>query len=126
MVLSSSLAAGFATASLQALQPNFSFKVSVKTLVAFAIGSIMAWIYWRILLSASTTPRQRRLRVFASVLLFFAGVAGFVYPTRFIAPNNYRDVIVGLIAAFCGLAGVAVLLLFCKRFLDNDSRDNSR
>jgi len=121
MVLGSSLAAGFAVGSLEALQPNFSFKVSAKTVIAFALGAVMVWIYWTILLNPSKTPRQNRLRWVASAVLFLAGVAGFLYPLRFIAPNNYPDVILGLGAALCGISVVAVLLLACKRFLDKDS-----
>jgi len=121
MVLGSSLAAGFAVGSLEALQPNFSFKVSAKTVIAFALGAAMVWIYWTILLNPSKTPRQNRLRWVASAVLFLAGVAGFLYPLRFIAPNNYPDVILGLGAALCGISVIAVLLLACKRFLDRDS-----
>src|SRR6266566_1501435 len=118
MVLSSSVACGFAAASLEALQPDFSFHVSGKTPVAFAVGAALVWIYWRIIFSASKAPRQNRLRFTASALLILAGVAGFLYPLRFIAPNNYADVLIGLAIAFGVLSGVAGLLLYCKRFLD--------
>ena len=121
MVLGSALAAGFAVGSLEALQPDFSFKISAKTVIAFALGAAVLGIYWSILLNPSKTPRRNRLRWMASAALFLAGVAGFLYPLRFIAPNNYPDVIIGLGAALCGIGVVAVLLLACKRFLDRDS-----
>jgi hypothetical protein len=123
MILGSSLALGFGTASLEALQRDFSFRISAKTLVAFVLGATLLYIYWRILLNPSKAPRQKRLRVAASIALFIGGVVGFLYPLRFIAPNNYREVAAGLLAAFAGLSVVATLLLFCKRFLDKDSGD---
>jgi len=126
MMVSSSLAAGFATASLEALQPNFSFKISFTTVIAFLAGAIVLAIYWRILLNPSKRPRQKRLRLTASVLLALGGVAAFLYPLRFIPSSNSLDVAIGLFAAFCGLSAVAILLLWCKRFLDEDTRNNSR
>jgi hypothetical protein len=124
MMLGSSLTAGFATASLQALQPSFSFQISFKTLVAFGLGFVALLAYWRIFFSSSDSPGQKRLRVIASILLALAGVAGFLYPLRFIAPNNHAEVAAGLGLAFCALAGVTVLLFWCKRFLDEDTRNN--
>ncbi len=126
MVFGSSLAFGFAGASLEALQPGFSFHISWRTVAVFFIASTILYIYWRILLHPGQEPRQRTLRITASIFLALAGIAGFLYPLRFIAPNNYTEVIIGLVTAFCGLTGVAVLLICCKRFLDKDSRDNTR
>jgi hypothetical protein len=124
MVLGGSLGFGFAMASLQALQPNFTFQISLKTPVAFLLGSAMLFLYWKILLHPSQSPGQKRLRVVATAVLAFAGVGGFLYPLKFIAPNNHAEVMVGLATAFCGLSGVAALLLCCKRFLEKDARKN--
>jgi hypothetical protein len=126
MVVGSSLAAGFGTASLEALQPNFSFKITFRTVIAFVAGAMLLAVYWRILLSPSKRPGQKRLRFTASALLAVGGLAAFLYPLRFIAPSNSLDVAIGLLAAFCGISAVIILLLWCKRFLDDDTRNNSR
>ena len=47
--------------------------------------------------------------------------AALVYPLKFIAPNNFHEVTIWLLAAFAGLSVIAVMLLVCKRFLDKDS-----
>lgn len=124
MVLGSSVAVGFGAASMEALQPNFSFHISMMTLVAFALGFILLHIYWRILLHPSEAPAQKRLRFIASCFLACGGVAGFLYPLRFIAPSNHKEVAAGLLMALCAALGVAALLLLCKRFLDEDARSN--
>jgi hypothetical protein len=124
MIWGTSLAVGFAAASLAALQPDFSFRLSPRTFLAGAMGAAFTACYWRILLS-STGSGRKYLRVGASALLFCGGVAGFLYPLRFIAPDNYSDVLAGLAIAFCGLTGVALLLFWCKRFLDKDSQNNA-
>jgi len=124
MLFGSSLAGGFAAASLQALQPNFSFRVSAKTLVAFGLGFLVLYCYWRILFHPSVSSGQKRLRMGASALLAIIGLTGFLYPLRFIAPNNHGEVAAGLVIACLALAVVIALLLMCKRFLDADARKN--
>src|SRR5438046_477285 len=84
MIFGSSIAAGFAAASLAALQPNFSFRLSLKTFAGFAAGFLLLYVYWRILFHPSKTPAQRRLRLAASMLLALCGIAGFLYPLRYI------------------------------------------
>ncbi len=121
MIWGSALAAGFATGSLQALQPDFSFRVSFNTFIAFTLGSTLIYLYWKVLLNPSKNPRQKRLRWAASILLLLGGIAGFLYPLKFIAPNNFHEVTLGLLAAFAGLSVIALMLLICKRFLDKDS-----
>src|SRR5207302_6737638 len=115
MVFGSSLVGGFATASLEALQPGFSFRISVMTFVAFAAGFGLLSLYWKILFHPSRSPAHRRLRRAASVLLALGGIAGFLYPLRFIAHSNVREVAAGLVMALGAVVGVAALLLFCKR-----------
>lgn len=124
MIGSSCLAAGFVVASLEALRPNFLFKISVRTVLAFLGGSMLLYIYWRIILHSSQTPGQRRLRQTSSLLLVVGGLAAFLYPIRFIAPNSFGEVGVGLVMAFAGLSAVAMLLFACKRFLDRDADKN--
>jgi len=124
MIVSSCLAAGFVLASLEALRPSFSFKISLRTVLAFLGGSMLLYVYWRIILHPSQTPGQRRWRRASSVLLVLGGLAAFLYPIRFIAPNSFGEVAGGLLMAFAGLAGVTLLLFACKRFLDRDAHNN--
>jgi hypothetical protein len=126
MIVSSCLAAGFVLASLEALRPNFAFKVSARTALAFVGGSVLLYVYWKIILHPSQAPGQRRLRQTSSALLILSGLAAFLYPIRFIAPNSFGEVAVGLVMAFAGVAGVTLLLFVCKRFLDRDTHDNIR
>ena len=120
----SSLTAGFAVASLEALRPNFSFEISWKTVVAFFIGAILLYCYWKVIFRQSNSSSGKRLRWAASLVLAALGVLGFLYPLRFIAPNNYKEVTSGLLMAFGAILAVVTLLWLCKRFLDEDTRWN--
>jgi hypothetical protein len=125
MIWGSSLVAGFGTASLQALQPGLSFQISIKTFVAFAIGAGVLAVCWRVIVNPSTERSQKVRRFAVSALLAVAGLAGLLYPLRFVAPAQFRPLCIGIAMALCALSGVAILLLMCKRIFDADERNNA-
>jgi len=124
MIIGSSIGAGVAVAFTQALQPDFSMRFTWYSLIAFAIGAAWFVLFWKLLFS----PRpifQGKVARFAIVgVMLVSGIAGFLYPMKFVPRHNYHDLVIGLAAAVCALTGVAVLLLLCKKFLDNDARKN--
>src|ERR1051326_2323090 len=120
MICGSSLAAGFGTASLQALQPGLSFRISINTAVAFLIGAAVLAVCWRIILNRSLERRQKLTRLAVLAMLALAGLAGLLYPLRFVAPDQLRPLRIGIAMALCALSGVATLLLMCKRMFDRD------
>lgn len=122
IIWGSSLAGGFGAASMQALQPDISFAVSFKTLIAFVGGIALVAAFWKAIFYPLTGTRQKLLRFVTSGLLVAGGFAGVFYPLRFVAPSQFPALITGLSVAVCALGGVATLLYLCKRFLDADER----
>ena len=126
IIWGSSLAGGFGAASMQALQPNLSFALSFKTLIAFVCGLALVATFWKSIFHPLIGARRKFLRVVTSVLLVAGGFAGVLYPLRFVAPSQFPALITGLSVAVCALGGVATLLYLCKRFLDEDERKREK
>ena len=122
IIWGSALAGGFGAASLEALRPNVTFVISPATAIAFLGGVALVAAFWKSLFHPSTGSIQRFFRFATSALLVAGGVAGVIYPLRFVAPAQFPALITGLAVAVCALSGVAGLLYLCKRFLDDDER----
>jgi hypothetical protein len=113
VVGSSALGIGTLMASLTVLEPTdhgFEFKWSAYAPVAFVIGALLAWAYWRLvfrlaLREADPIRSARRLKQ-AVVGLLILGVLAFLYPLRFVAEERRTDVLIGLGAAIVALSGV--------------------
>jgi FtsH-binding integral membrane protein len=115
---STALAFGCVAASMASLRGSaagYSFEITVWTFVAFAVGALVAWWYWRLV---AKNPRAARR---ASWLLALAGVGLFLYPLRYAQSDKLLEVAEGLGLAFCALAIVGWLLWRVKRFLDKDA-----
>jgi hypothetical protein len=118
---SAALGLGCAFGSLEALRRNpngFSFEFSCKTLLAFAIGAAVAFLYWWFAAKNLTSARR------GAWWLFIGGVAMFLYPLRFVPPDKSREMVQGLMVAVCALSGAAFLFWQIKRFLDLDTKLN--
>jgi hypothetical protein len=120
MVWGSAVGAGFGAGSLAALRPHLDFAFSYKPVVAFLVAAMVVYFYWQLIFRSLDEPGLRVRRNAATVLLCFLGVAGLLYPIRFIAPTNYGEVLTGLITAFIALSGVAMLLLLMARFFNDE------
>lgn len=123
IIWGSSLAGGFGVASMQALEPDLSFTLSYKTLIAFVCGMALVVAFWKSIFHPSSGKRRKVLRLVTSVLLIAGGLAGVLYPLRFVDPSQFPALITGLSVVVCALGGVATLLYLCKRFLDEDERE---
>lgn len=128
-MFSTALGVGVVAASLYSLRKTPSglgFELTIGSVVAFIIGAAAGWWYWRmvgklVLASAEgSTERRAKLRIYSAVLIIL-GIAAFLYPIRFVPPENVREVVAGLGMAFLVLTGVALVLWQIKRFLDRDS-----
>jgi len=114
------IAAGFGTASLQAWKGH-GWEFSGQTLLEFLIGAAVMVGYWRIMFHPSSSRRQKALRFAATILIFLAGVAFFLYPLKFVQAAFLPEIRTGLITALCALSGVCALLFLAKRLFDDKS-----
>ena len=121
IIWASSLAMGVGAASLEALRPHCTFEFSATTPVAFAVGMAGLWSYWMLIFNPRTGALWRRLRVMATALVALAGFTGFLYPVRFIAPEKYPELAIGLAAAVTALSVLTTLLLGCKRLFEEEN-----
>lgn len=129
IVLGTSIGFGCVVGSLEALRPShagFTFQITGWSFVAFAIGAIIVFPFWRVIFSPSQSAQQSASRRWAVIFLAVLGLASFLYPLRFIPNEKISSLLIGLGVAICALTGVAGLLWMMKRFLDRDARQNER
>jgi hypothetical protein len=125
MIWGSAIGAGIGAGSLAALQPHLEFAFSYRSVIAFVLATMLVYCYWKLIFRSLEVPNLKVKRNVATVLMCLLGVAGLLYPIRFIAPHNYGEVLTGLITAFIALSGVATLLLLTARFF-NQEQDGVR
>lgn len=128
-MFSTALGVGVVAASLYSLRKapsGLTFDLTIGSVVAFIAGAVAGWWYWRavgklVLAHAEgSSERRTKLRIYSGLLVLL-GVAAFLYPIRFVPPENLRPVLEGLGMAFLVLTGVGVVLWQIKRYLDRDS-----
>ncbi len=115
---STALALGGMAAALQALRPSatgFGFRISVWTIVAFAVGWAAGLLYWKL------EAKSRLAGRIGNALLLLAGLGGFLYPLRFVPADKKTDIGIGLGLAVCAVSMGAFLLWRMKRFFDKDN-----
>lgn len=125
IIWGSSLGGAVGAAALQAFRPPMLFVFSAYTVVAFFLGFGIFLAFWKLFFAERKDTRTKFLYYAVTVILIASGLAGVVYPMRFVAKENLRELIIGFVLAVGALSGVAMMLVFCKRFLDEDERKNS-
>jgi hypothetical protein len=116
--------------SLRQGPSGLTFVFSVGSLVAFIVGALAGWFYWRILdrmilgADAAGKPSRKKLSRFVlfNGIALMIGLLAFLYPIRFIRPERMREVLEGMGAAFLVLALVGVALWRVIKFLNADTK----
>jgi hypothetical protein len=114
--------------SLRQGPSGMTFMFTVGTLVAFVFGAVCGWLYWRLLQrmivraekGGAGRPRFSRF-VLLNVVAGALGLLAFLYPIRFVRPEQMRDVIEGMGAAFLVLALVGLALWRVIKFFNQDA-----
>lgn len=122
------LSFGVMIASLQALQPStagFSFKITGGTWVAFVLGAVLSYGYWRLASQPATTPGRRLFRRICTWLLMLSGVGALLYPLRFLPAERLPDVAIGFTCAVVVLSFVGYLMWRLKKFFDQDEEQSN-
>ena len=120
-VAAASLIFGFACLagtmeSLRSGTAGFYFKVSTLTFVAAAIGAGFCLLCWKLMLIGRWPGRV------GAALMIVSGVGSFLYPIRFVRPEQRWQIAEGLAVAVCAISIGATMLWLLKRFFDRDDR----
>jgi Na+-transporting methylmalonyl-CoA/oxaloacetate decarboxylase gamma subunit len=113
--------------SLRQSPSGLTFVFTVGTLVAFAVGAVAGWLYWRVLdrmiVRANTPGSPKKLSRFLllNVAAGFMGLLAFLYPIRFVQRERLREVLEGMGAAFLVLAILAVALWRVIKFFNSET-----
>ena len=85
-------------------------------LVWMAVGASAGAYLWQLIgrLDEHPSPAARKRLVLYCLVLLVGGLAVFAYPFRFVPPEKFRDVLIGLLAALgvLSFAGWMLFLLF--------------
>ncbi len=125
MTYGSSLCGAAAAAALQSFSGGISFKFSIYTLVAAIVGFAMFVAFWKLLFSRRKDKRTKLLLGAVTAVLIAGGLAGVLYPLKFVARTEFPQLVTGLVAAALALSGGVILLIGCKRFFDADEQKNT-
>jgi hypothetical protein len=127
IIWGTAVAFGFLAAALQALRPTpagFTFQVSPLTFFAFAVGTGVFRLFWKIILNGSGGARQKSARFWAELALLVLGMAAFLYPLRFVPSEKLPEMITGLVTAAFALSMLGGLLVMAGRFFESDGGEN--
>ena len=86
------------------------------------IGVAAGWYLWVLIGRLETCPSRatRKGLVVYCVLLLLGGLGVFAYPLRFVPPEKYRDVLIGLVAAIAALSFAGWMLFRLFRALSKN------
>ncbi len=117
---STALALGCAAATVYSVKlgsAGITIELSWGTLVAFAAAAGVGVYYWRLI------EKGRRSARWLDAVMILLGLALFLYPVRFVAPEKKVDVAVGLVLAMIFLGTAGWLIWRCMRFFDPGEPD---
>jgi len=121
----SSLCGAIAVATLQSFRLPSSFDFSFFTVVAFFLGGGVFWAYWSLIFSNRRFRDLRRWQILLTAILVTIGLAGVLYPLRFVNETERSQLFTGLITAVFALSGVGLLLLGCRRLFGEGDKAES-
>src|SRR2546429_289330 len=114
--------------SVKQVTPDLRCELSVGSGIAFMVGAIFSWLFWRAVFKEEKTGKRaerRNRRVWfatLSVLLSLATAAAFVLALKGVGKDRLGEMIQGTCLAVFALAGVSLLLWRVARFLESDSK----
>src|SRR5579872_3805174 len=121
----SSVCGAIAVATLQSFRLPSSFDFSFFTVVAFLLGGGVFWAYWSLIFSNRRFRVLGKLQISLTAILVAIGLAGVLYPLRFVDDTERSQLLTGLITAAFALSGVGLLLLGCRwLFKDGDKAES--
>jgi hypothetical protein len=124
--LGTAIGLGFLAASVEALRPTrtgFTFEISFRTFVAFALGAALGWGYWRVAANVSTRRGGRLTPGVKLSLFLLVGAAAFLYPLRFVPREKFWDILIGLVLAAGAISSIVYMLFRLKRSLDRENEE---
>ena len=124
IIYGSGLSGGALAALLQSFRGGMSFAPSIFTVVAAVAGFAAFVLFWKLLFLEHRDKRAKILLASITILLIAGGLTGVLYPLKYVAKNEFPNLVTGIVAAVFALSGAALLLWSCKRFLDADERLN--
>jgi hypothetical protein len=99
-----------------------SFTFTLGTLVAIVCGAVFGWLPWRLAASGlSRAGKTSWLFRASAALVLLSGIAGCLYPLRFVPAEKLPEVLKGLIVAVCVLSTLAFVLWRLRCFLERDA-----
>ena len=106
--------------TVRATATGFTFDFNRGTLLAFVIGAALVVPCFQ----AIFYSKRVGLRRVALVVVIAIGLAGFIYPLRFVQGEARPAIFIGLTVAVCALSIVGVLMLLVSRFLARDEKQH--
>jgi hypothetical protein len=95
-----------------------------SALILGAVGLVAGWHLWSLIWRVEADPKgkpRRRLSRYC-VALGIGAVLVFAYPFRFVAPDKFRDVLLGLAAAIAVLSLIGWMIIqLVKGFSEDQS-----
>ncbi len=136
------LSFGVMTGSLWAMEASPSglrFQFTFGVIPATLVGVAVAFLYWRLLQKMIVSHEKssaaggegkasidfKRFTGFTA-LLFVATLLAFLYPLRYAPSEKHTDIAFGMVLAFACIAGVARVVWWLKKILDEDDQQNRR
>lgn len=110
--------------SVKAVNPSIQFEFSIGTVVAFLLGTTLAWLAWRAIVGGGRRTKLG-LILFSAVLCLMT-FGAFVYGMRGVAWERISDFAVGTGLAFLFLAGIGFLLWRTGKFFENADAKQAR
>ncbi|WP_150107596.1 hypothetical protein [Pedosphaera parvula] len=125
VIWGSALGGAVLAATLQAYRLPSSFEFSGYTMAASAVGGVVFWAYWKLFFVKRQFRGFKLLQFLFTVVLIGAGLAGVLYPLRFVSREQLPQLFIGLSTAVFALSGVGLLLRGCKLMFEEDERNNA-